>query len=253
MSFPQPNSNSPVINGGKYFRLLTPVVSPGDIYQSEQSGVAFAVGPQSDIARYNVSYYDDDAASSGFMSTLIISNRAPFAGLLQARNLNSYQPANTPGKLLFSSADIIPDLAQSATRMIIPPTFDLVQYFSNPPATLPQVRNDKFYYLQNYPTGGVSYTVLLPYYGRVYADLLFGGAGAGPEELRVRGINYGIGGASNSTFTDIVPNVALGANGVHKIVTAAVDGMFDYLEIRISLGTGLSIDTYIRFSDVPQP
>lgn len=250
MSYPQPDSNAPALNGQNIFRLRTQLVSPGDIYESEQSAFAVAVGPDSDIANLDVTFFDDTI--SNFVGRMNVSNRAPFIGSVQARNEVTYSPSKVPGRILIAPSDIVPNLTRtSATVMIIPPILDVIQYLSPPSSALLAARNDRYYYFSDYPTGGGSYQVLMPYYGRVYADFRIGGT-AGAETARIRGYNYGPGGSSNQTFVDLLAATAIGLTGQHKVISAGVDGMFDYLELTIAGGTGLSIDTAIRFSDIPQ-
>ena len=71
MSYPQPSADQYAIKGYQFFRLNTLLTSPGDIYQSQQSGHAFAIGPESDISNVNVAYFDDQVPN--FMAQTVIS------------------------------------------------------------------------------------------------------------------------------------------------------------------------------------
>jgi hypothetical protein len=247
MSYPQPSSNAAVTGGQNIFRLQTSLVSPGDIYQSEQSAFAVAVGPNSDIANVLVNYYDETAP--GFMNSLLVGSRTPFSGLVLAQNDKVYKPSGLPGRILFSVADFIPQIPSAQADQIVPPVLDLIQYLSPPPVGIPTVRNDRNLYFQDYPTGGASYRLMIPYYGRVFASLLFGQS-AGGESVKVEGCNFFD--AISQTPTTLVPVTALAAGNVSKIVKSSVDGMFDYLRITISGGTGINIRTFVKLSDTPQ-
>ena len=71
MSYPQPNADQYAINGYQYFRLNTLLSSPGDIYESAQSALAIALGPESDISRVAVAYYDDQVPTTFTNQTVI--------------------------------------------------------------------------------------------------------------------------------------------------------------------------------------
>lgn len=253
MTYPQPSSNSPALNGQKYLRLNAPLVSPGDIYQSEQSGLAFAVGPESDIARVNLNYYDDQVANK--LNQISISNRAPFVGLIQARTTDKYPISSVPGRILFSSGDIVPDLRLSqyypnTTSMMIPPVMDVVQYFAPPSSGLYPGRNDRNYYFQDFPVS-TTFNLFVPYYGRAWGQIQVRDPGAIGVTLAIIGINWGLGINSNNVKT-LRGAAAIGA-GVNQIIESTVDGDFDYIELQFAAGNGVDkLPTRILFSDVPR-
>ena len=84
MSYPQPDSNQYAIKGYQFFRLNTLLTSPGDIYESAQSGHSIAIGPESDLANINVAYFDDQVET--FMQRTTISPLRAFVGRIDARN-----------------------------------------------------------------------------------------------------------------------------------------------------------------------
>lgn len=253
MTYPQPSANEAVVDGRDSFRLLTQLVSPGDIYQSEQSGFAFALGPQSDLSRINVDYFDNNVAGS--MQRVVLGTRTPYTGIIQARNETTYEAATNagrppvPGHILFSPANLVPKIVQSASQQVFAPVLDVIQYLQPPSGTLPQVRNDKDYFFNDFPTAGGAYSIFLPFYGRVFADIRFN-TSAGGESARIRGYNYYS--SSGAIITTLMAATALAGGPLQKLVRAPVDGFFDYIELTVSGGTGLAIQTFVRFSDIPQ-
>ncbi len=171
MSFPQPNSNDYATGGYKFFRLNTLLVSPGDMYESEQSGLALAVGPQSDIANVNVAYFDDQVPD--FMQFTQIAPTRAFVGRVDARNEAKYSPAQRPGRIFLWSDDIYdPNFrprgfsAVNDRIQFVAPRLDVIQYFDQP-GTLGPARADKTYQFQNYIVSGTLY-IVVPFYGRKY-------------------------------------------------------------------------------------
>jgi hypothetical protein len=249
MSYPQPDADSYAANGYDIFRLNTLLVSPGDIYQSTQSGHALAIGPESDLANINVVYFDDQVPT--FVQRTTISPNRAFIGRMDARNEALYQPANRPGRILFYADDIydpnyrpvaLPAPFNPATDIInfVAPRLDVIQYFK-PLASIGPARIDKEWVFQNYPVVTGRYYLVLPYYGRKYAYVEFTNKDAlFPNTFGVVGVNYAI-------TQDDSPNpyhqektllapVAVPASGqVSRIIMAASDGMFDALVFGFTL------------------
>src|SRR5690348_7452464 len=98
--FVQPNSDQSCLKGYDFFRLNTLLSCPGDIYESKQSGRAFMLGPESDIANVGVTYFDDQKTPT-FVSQFVLTPQRPWSGRIDARNEVGYMPANRPGRLLF--------------------------------------------------------------------------------------------------------------------------------------------------------
>jgi hypothetical protein len=240
VSYPQPDPNQYTTNNYGFFRLFTPLSSPGDIYQSPQSCHALAIGPNSDIANVNVAYFDD-FANSTFVQLLTVSPTRSFSGLLNARLQDRYAPAQRPGKILFWIDDIYdpnfrPRGFNAGTDSIefVAPMLDVIQYFAPQTALVP-ARSDKEFVFQNYIVGAGTTNIVVPYYGRKYCYIQFTNRNAvTPNTFGITGVNYAI-------TQDDTPNpytqetqirapaaVAAGAS-VTVIITAQVTGVFDAL------------------------
>lgn len=197
MTYPQPSANQYAVDGAGFFRLNTRLVSPGDIYESEQSGLAFALGPQSDISDVQIAYFDDQARPS-FMNQTSVSADRSFVGRLEARNESKYAPSGRQGRILFWSNDLFdpaivinPAIIATDPPTIIQPQLDLIQYFNNPPSLVPQ-RADKEFNFQQIQTDIAQQrpTIVVPYYGRKYCMIDVSNASGDIFGLYVIGINY---------------------------------------------------------------
>lgn len=255
MSYPQPNSNAYSVGGSQFFRLLTPLTSPGDIYESEQSGHAFALGPESDVANVNVVYYDDQVPS--FVTTTGIGPERSFTGLLVARNEVRYAPANRPGRILFYPADLYDPSYQPAgfvpnsqTLTFIPPMLDVIQYFSPQPSLVPR-RLDKTFRFDGIPNNGASGWIVVPFWGRKTGTVRFDNYCTNPVTFAVRGVTYYINDpASNPAGTPTAVERQLIGSGpvapqghIDLLITpsgplapVAPIGSYDALAIFISFG-----------------
>lgn len=172
MTFPQSVADQFAINGFQFWRLNTPLSSMGDLYESAQGALAFALGPNSDIANFRVSYFDEMRA--GGVGTILLSPDRSFVGRVDARNEVSYiESVARAGRVLISVDDIYNTAWRPAdfdddTWELVPPELDVIQYFINPPSLIPQ-RSDKtfrFQYLQP-PINGAKRTFIgVPAYGR---------------------------------------------------------------------------------------
>lgn len=190
MTFPQPSADKSAIDGGKFFRLNTLVSSMGDLYESAQGALAFALGPDSDIANARVSYWDDTV--SGGVNSIPLSPDRSFVGRVAARNETTYIKSNgRPGRILIGIDDIFnttfrplqlfngvaspeaigrPFDPELDTIDFVQPTLDVIQYFENQPSLISQ-RSDKtrrFQYIHVAPQPsnfGIS-ILAVPMYGR---------------------------------------------------------------------------------------
>lgn len=271
MTYPPPSSTQPVLQSGDYYRLLTTLASPGDVYDSEESGYGVAIGPLSDIARVNVAYFDDTAPSK--MRIVQVTNKAPLIGRINARPVVNYgmpdfppaganSLAGTPpevpprGRVLFSLADNVPqfNVAGSNSTMFTvgtqPIVLDLIQYFQ-PPAVLPTLRNDKKYYFDRVPTSGITnYTINLPFFGRAWGQIAV--SGSATQQVAIFGLRFGIGNPVAPVLWTIRANAAIGANGFTTIIDTNVLGEFDFIQIVYAAGdTGIA-PTNVIFSDIPR-
>lgn len=237
MSYPQPNSNDYAIGGSEFFRLRTPLSSPGDIYESEQSCHALAIGPQSDIANVNVAYFDSQAPA--FMQSLVISANRAFVGRVDARNDAKYDPAHRPGRILFWSDDLYDpkfrprSAAPSDTVLFEAPVFDVIQYFT-PQASLTPQREDKEFTYQNYLLSTGTLFIVVPYYGRKYCYVEFTNREVTPNTFGISTVNYAItqDSSGNPYHQETViraPAAVAGGATVTNIIRSGSQGVFDAL------------------------
>lgn len=195
MSYPQPSSAQYVIGGSQFFRLMTPLTSPGDIYESESSAHAFALGPDSDVANVTIAYFDNQANAS-FQSLTSVGPRRSFTGRIVADNVAKYAPASRPGRIFMFPADLfdpsfvpsgfVPD---SQTLTFITPMLDVIQYFSPQQSLVPK-RNNKEYRFEGIPNNGASGWIIIPYWGRRSATIRITNLTSGEIQTALRGVNY---------------------------------------------------------------
>jgi hypothetical protein len=254
VSYPQPSADQYAIKGYQYFRLDTPLTSPGDIYESQQSGHGLAVGPNSDIANVNVAYFDDQIANT-FMNTTVISPNRAFVGRVDARNEVAYGPTGRPGVILFWANDIYDpnyrpfskpakfDPAQDEIQFV-PPQLDVIEYFK-PIESLGPARIDKEFNFQNYSVTTRTFFLVIPYYGRKYCYIEFTNKDTVvPNTFGIVGLNYAITQDDSANpyhqETTIRAPAAVAAQAtVTRIITASGDpatgnGMFDALVFSFS-------------------
>lgn len=263
MGYPQPQADDAVVGGENFFRFTSELSSPGDIYESTQSGYAFAVGPDSDLARIAVAYFDEQQATK--MSQVVLSPERAFVGFLPSRNDAGYVPSQRPGRILFYSADFYnPDYKPvgisvvNDTKVIIAPVLDLIQYFS-PPDSVTPMRSDRVFNFQKFTKGAVpasSVYLCVPFYGRAYAFLDFTNRDGAAVTLEVRGVNL--------TTTTVAVNenqekqllapTAIADNANQQVfVRSATSGEYDYLVFKMTptaITAILSADFKLVMSDV---
>jgi hypothetical protein len=152
MSYPPPNPDQYAINGYKFFRLNTPLISDGDMYESAQGAQGFAIGPDSDISKVNIGYFDDQVPR--LLNQIAITPERAFPGLILARNESSYQPSGRPGRILIWSDELYnptwsPSFIDIAGRIDFEvPVMDIVQYFAPAASSMNSGRNDKEYWYE---------------------------------------------------------------------------------------------------------
>lgn len=190
MSYPQPKATEAILKGNDFFRLKTSLISDGDIYEATVGATAFALGPDSDISRVVVGYYDIQTAT--FLEKVTITPGRVFSGSLFANNVAAYQPSNRPGKILMWAEERFNPLAQGIfpndQRVdITPPILDVIMYTS-PAQNVQPMRADKTYFYQRLPSDGeAEYLLFIPYYGRRYANVKITNV---PGNLSVLGWTY---------------------------------------------------------------
>jgi hypothetical protein len=203
VSYPQPNADQYALNGYQYFRLNTLLSSPGDIYESAQGALGFALGPESDISRVAIAYFDDQVPTTMTNQTVISPDRS-FVGRVDARNEVTYQPSGRPGRVLMWSGDIydqtyVPSAAVGYVPgqpiLRIRPRLDVLQYFRDMPSLVP-ARVDRQYDFQSYQLVLGTNWIVVPTYGRRYGYVQIANRPTVPPvapTFRVIGVNYGIG------------------------------------------------------------
>ncbi len=251
MSFPQPDANAYELGGYGFFRLNTLIASPGDIYESEQSTHALAIGPQSDIANVNVAYQDNEVPTN--MNFTTIGPKRAFVGQIYALNqAGLYEPAQRPGRLLFWIDDIfdpnfrprafVPTGPNADKIEFLAPRLDVLEYFA-PPQSLGPERVDRSFVFQDYvvPTGTGTFYFVIPYYGRKYAYINFTNRNSTEANtFGIIGVNYAItqndSGNPYHQETVIRAPLSVAANGgtVTVKVTAGSQGMFDALVFSVN-------------------
>jgi hypothetical protein len=180
VSYPQPNFDQYALNGYKFARLNTPLTSDGDIYESQQGAQGFAIGPDSDISKVNLAYFDDQVPR--FMNQVAITPERSFPGFFAARNEVNYVPSNRPGRILMWSDELYnntwsPSFIDVAGRIDFEvPVLDVVQFFAPAAQAMNQGRNDKEYWYDFIPApanafGPNTWVLVIPFYGRRFCNL----------------------------------------------------------------------------------
>lgn len=239
MAYPQPDPNQYVLNGQEFFRLNTLLLSDGDIYESPQGSYGLAIGPDSDISKVNVAYFD--AAQERFMNQVSISPSRPFPGRIPAANDSKYAPSARPGRLLFWPDEIYnedyrpSDFDPGGCRLdAYTPVLDVVQYYS-PLALSNGQRNDKEYYFQRLPWQTARYYILIPYYGRRYANVIISNETDAEMTVAGFGVTYKLKGNSGLTGVE-VPVIASTVYSIFEEnqfeIKASTDGMFDAIYLK---------------------
>lgn len=249
MTFPQLSSITPVLGGQQYFRLKTQLENAGDLYESEVSALGFAMGPDSDLSNILVSYYDPN--TPGGVGQLLLSPDRNFAGRVDAHPGAPYiQSSNRRGRILISTNDIYapswrPLDFDADTWNIIPPTIDVLQYFSALPSVIPP-RSDRSFHFNFYedPAALKRSFLAIPAYGRKSGTFQFQNWTAGTVDLAVLAVRWAL--SSNDLGT-----IELGVEGVigasaalaqfgSRVVpfNANTNGLWDYFII--SLGSAVN-------------
>ncbi len=260
MAFPQSSAVLAVLNGQEYWRLFTPLVSSGDIYESEQSGRAFVIGPQSDVAQVGVTYFDPQTQTNA--NCVSISVDKPLIGRLDALGTQQYQSGDQ-ARLLISTNDLLPppgfrppSAAVTDTVQTVQPRIDLFQYLSVEPDHIPPRANrvNLFESLPGAATTG--HWFLVPFYGRRFAEVTTKILAPVPDPVTVdiKGINFsniitsgvvadpGGGHQEVSLATYVVPGPGLGGTGL-GVSASIVDRAFDFLAIKLTFGGGFGLNS----------
>ena len=239
--FVQPDSDQFSSRGYGFFRLNTLLSCPGDIYESKQSGLAFMLGPNSDIANVMMAYYNDQLEPT-FVDKVLLTAQRPFSGRIDARNEVVYMPGKRPGRLLFWSADLYdPNYLPAAmgvgdTIATITPRLDVIEYFES--ANVTTGRSDRVFQFQELALPANTAYIVLPYYGRKSASIRLQNRTTGDVDYSIFGVNYFNNDVGEAVETQIVAVSTLAANAqALKVVKESVEGMFDALYIGVHADT----------------
>lgn len=268
IEYKNPSADQYVAANYSFFRLKQSLASAGDIFEVPQGAHGFAIGPDSDISLATVAYFDplgvpaynaQATPKQNNMSTLSISPQRPWAGYIPVTNKEAgYAPSAVPGRMLvwpteIYDATVRPFGFNPVTDGLVyeTPVIDIIQYFSPPPAVLPQ-RTDKTYYYEGLPIGDSGRCfVMIPFYGRRYASIWAVRTAAGVLlTVQARGVNFRIAEGQNTfdALIDNAPDALSLAGGPQTIVvrpnfydaettyTSGVNqrGLWDYLAILVT-------------------
>jgi hypothetical protein len=242
MSYPPPNPDQYALNGYKFFRLNTPLISDGDMYESQQGANGFAIGPDSDISKVNIGYFDDQVPR--FLNQIAITPERAFPGLILARNEVNYVPSNRPGRILIWPDELYnptwnPNFIDIAGRIDFEvPVLDVVQYFAPAGLAMNAGRSDKEYwydFIAAPPAAmGVlnAWTIVIPFYGRRYASLTWQNDQAVDVHMIIIGLHYKPGTANTAAIqTPLRDTVVLVGTPNTEIILGTQDGTFDALAV----------------------
>jgi hypothetical protein len=266
MSFPQTQPVDATRNGQEFWRLFTRLESSGDIYESDVSGLGFALGPSSDIDSINITYFDNNTQSRS--NVVEISKDKAFIGRLDAFSSGSRQySTGQKARLLISPSPLIPQARIYAPigsdpndEIVIDDIFiDFFQHFSNGIAATVPWRYDRIHFFQTALIStitGVCWFVL-PYYGRRYASITLKNATADSYDIEVLGVvlNTGVDSVVGNLQVSLQgPSAVAASGGIATLeITAENHGVYDLLLVKLSTASGpgvtAGVPLYIRTSD----
>jgi hypothetical protein len=142
----QTQASQEVLLSKNFWRLKKRIESSGDIFEIDTSLIALYVGPESDVADLQVTYYDKNVP--GELQQAVISPGAPFIGRLDAQLDTTVVATGQRARILVSPADIVnpaylrPQLLQPFRTIRVPPFIDLVGVFGDL-IQVPMQRSDR--------------------------------------------------------------------------------------------------------------
>lgn len=255
-----------------FYRMFTPVVSPGDIWEVDVSARAIYIGPLSDIAEVNVQYADQQAPLGA--RNAIVSVNGPWVNRLDVDLTQRISSTNQPQRLLISPVDIVNLAYQRPTgglvplrRMMIPPRLDLI-FCLGVPQNIPATRPDRTIRLPKVPYGeGAAGTtdLAIPIYGRRMVSFQFTTAQAFTATFYLVAMQPGqnqypklLGSISQALAADVRTSTAVfrASDQVALITDSAAvtyladplpsaKGQADMIIVNISRGAGVAGDQYI--------
>lgn len=263
MSYPQPSSIAPVVNGNDAFRLKTELGTSGDIYESEVSALGFVVGPDSDIANYLLTYAAGERPVGVMQAT--ISPDRHLLGRIDARMDLAYAgPTGTArrrGRILISCEDIWnprwrpAGFTENDVIRFVQPTVDVLQYFSAVPSLIPP-RSDKERRWQYFaiPSPGASSWLVLPAFGRKSGFFTFLNRDAANDvTVSIYGVKTSVSEdpGTEGAFEDLLDGPTLLAADAHtdfKYVSNT-HGLWDMFAIELSNYQGGAMPITVTLTD----
>jgi len=251
MALQQTFSPRAVIGGQEFYRLFQPLESAGDIFEIDSSIKAVALGPQSDVADLQLTYFDEQTGNR--INEAFLSPQVPFIGRLDTLLFQNIPSSSTPARLQVTTRDIVnntftmragdPDNDLVAVR--IKPSIDLLGYLSDPPA-LPRARVDRQYFFPfvvNAADIGLWY--ILPYYGRHYGHVQFintNFAAAVTYTLDVYGVQFSAGAdvtnGDGKQGETLLGTITATQGQTQNLIFGLCEGLFDMLAIRLTSTIG---------------
>lgn len=255
MSYPQAVASQEVLQGQEFFRLFTNLTSSGDAYEMDVSAKAFSIGPQSDIARARITYWDSENAANA--QSFVVNVGESFYGRIDALASARYSKPRLPARIIVTPEDmydraaLLNYVAGPALQQILvlhEPKVDLLGFLA-PPSFTPLKRDATTYRGRMNLIPGRGFRVLIPWYGRKFASITttnYTGIAAFTGEAR--GLNFTPDeevGVSPPGVTDLqrtvmsppfVWSAVVGSTQVVQ-VKASQEGLFDYLEFIVNKTT----------------
>lgn len=177
-----------VLRSQEYFRLKTVLQSPGDIFELDESTRAIYIGPDSDVAEAQVTYFNPDATNA--LETAVVSVNGPFVGRLDSLPKTDVASTGQKARILISPVDLVsnsyvPPVTAAQRTMNVPTVLDVMCALKTLP-DIPSVRADRTLRYPGVPynTVGVapndgSTDLIVPIYGRRLVSICAVGNGIG--------------------------------------------------------------------------
>jgi hypothetical protein len=136
-----------VLRSQEYFRLKTAIQSPGDIFELDESTRAVYIGPDSDIAEAQVTYFNPDNPNGTAIETAVVSVNGPFVGRLDSLPKTAVPSTGQSARILISPVDLVNNsyvspVTAAQRKMNIPAILDVMCALKTLP-DIPSVRADR--------------------------------------------------------------------------------------------------------------
>jgi hypothetical protein len=268
MPLPQTQQADLAVQGGQEtFRLFQAIESLGDILEINTSSKAFCVGPQSDISKYHLSFFDEQGTDRISAIDLAVGN--PVIGRTDAKLATSYPISQLPARIIATPGDLVdntflPSTFVGGTDGVFArpaPFADIIAALAVPSGFAAQ-RNDRihsFSPLIGAGTAPVASYIIVPYYGRSFGHVTLTNRNSSAGQTYacdVVGVNLSAGatfsapaGRSKAGEVALGSLTAVGGGAGTTddlIITAGTHGMFDLLSIRFTQTVLLDEDATLR-------